>query len=127
MGSFRFFRRVHIAPGLTVNLAKAGPSLSLGARGAHLTLSSTGIRKTVGLPGSGCFYTSKQGWHSGVHSAPQLTSAAAAPPVQHSGWWTTGEVLTEILEDLGIVVATVLGILLVFAGAAGGKRRRSRF
>jgi hypothetical protein len=61
MGYFRFFQRVHIAPGLTVNLAKTGPSLSLGVRGAHVTLSSTGIRKTIGLPGSGCFYTSKQG------------------------------------------------------------------
>ncbi len=127
MGYFRFFRRVHIAPGLTANLAKTGPSLSLGARGAHVTLSGTGIRKTVGLPGSGCFYTSKQGWHSGVHTAPQLTSAPAAPPVQHSGWWTAGEVLMEVLEAVGIVIATVLGILLVFAGASGGKRRRSRF
>ncbi|MDE3062154.1 MAG: DUF4236 domain-containing protein [Acidobacteriota bacterium] len=123
MGSFRFFRRVHLAPGLTVNLAKSGPSLSLGARGAHVTLSNTGIRKTVGLPGSGCFYTSKQGWHSGAHTAPELTSATAAPPVQHSGWWTVGEVLEETLEAVGMIVAMALGFLLVVAGTTGGKRR----
>jgi hypothetical protein len=34
MGSFRFYRRVHIFPGLTVNLSKFWPSLSVGVRGA---------------------------------------------------------------------------------------------
>lgn len=48
MGTFRLFRHVRVAPGLAINLAKTGPSLSLGARGAHVTLSRTGIRKTVG-------------------------------------------------------------------------------
>jgi hypothetical protein len=123
MGYFRFFRRVHIAPGLTVNLAKTGPSLSLGARGAHVTLSRTGIRNTVGLPGSGCFYTSKQGWHSGAHTAPQFTSATPAPPVQRSGWQTAGNILLVLLEGIGIAAVGVLGVLLVVVSAAGGKRR----
>jgi Protein of unknown function (DUF4236) len=35
MGSFRFYGRVHIFPGLTVNLSKSGPSLSVGVRGAQ--------------------------------------------------------------------------------------------
>lgn len=123
MGSFRFFRRVHIAPGLTVNLSKSGPSLSLGARGAHVTLSRTGVRNTVGLPGSGCFYTSKEGWHSGAHSAPEFTSATAAPPVQHSGWQTAGSILLMVFEGVGIAVVGVLGILMIVASAGGGKRR----
>jgi hypothetical protein len=124
MGYFRLFRRVHVAPGLTLNLAKTGLSLSLGARGAHVTLSSTGIRKTVGLPGSGCFFTSKQGWHSGVHTAPQLTSASPAPPVQRSGWETAGHALLVILEAVGIAVVAVMGILLMVLSAAGGTKRR---
>ncbi|MGO9056807.1 MAG: DUF4236 domain-containing protein [Candidatus Binataceae bacterium] len=33
MGSFRFYRRVHVFPGLTVNVSKSGPSLSVG--GVH--------------------------------------------------------------------------------------------
>jgi hypothetical protein len=123
MGYFRFFRRVHLAPGLTVNLAKTGPSISLGARGAHVTLSRTGIRNTVGLPGSGCFYTSKQGWHSGAHSAPQFTSASPGPPVQHSGWQTAGHVLLVLLEGVGIAAVGVLGILLILVSAGAGKRR----
>ncbi len=34
----RFFRRIHIAPGVTLNLGNSGVSTSLGTRGAHLTL-----------------------------------------------------------------------------------------
>jgi len=69
MGNFRFYRRVRIFPGLAVNLSKSGPSVTLGMRGAHVTLGSTGIRKTFDIPGSGLYYTSHQGYHSGLHSA----------------------------------------------------------
>jgi tetratricopeptide (TPR) repeat protein len=57
--SYRLFRRMRIAPGLTVNLSKSGPSLSVGGRGAHVTLGgSRGRRTTVGLPGTGLYWTS---------------------------------------------------------------------
>ncbi len=69
MGNFRFYRRVHIFPGLSVNLSKSGPSLTMGMRGAHVTFGRSGIRKTVGIPGTGIYYTSRQGYHSGIHSA----------------------------------------------------------
>lgn len=66
---FRFYRRVHLCPGLSVNLSRSGPSLTLGVRGAHVTLGRDRITKTVGLPGTGIFYTSRQGMHTGYHSA----------------------------------------------------------
>ena len=31
----RFYRRVHLCPGLSVNLSRSGPSLTLGVRGAQ--------------------------------------------------------------------------------------------
>src|SRR5262249_22422630 len=68
MGNFRFYRRLHILPGLSVNLSKSGPSLWVGVRGAHVTIGPRGVRRTVGLAGSGVFYTSQAGWHTGVHS-----------------------------------------------------------
>lgn len=37
--------------------------------GAHVTVGSTGVRRTVGIPGTGIYYTSHSGLHSGVHSA----------------------------------------------------------
>ncbi|HVA78059.1 MAG TPA: DUF4236 domain-containing protein [Candidatus Binataceae bacterium] len=69
MGNFRFYRRMRIFPGLSVNVSKSGPSLTFGMRGAHMTVGSRGIRKTVGIPGTGIYYTSQSGYHSGVHSA----------------------------------------------------------
>jgi hypothetical protein len=54
----RFFRRIRIAPGVTVNLSKSGVSTTLGTRGAHVTLGHGKVRETVGLPGTGLSYTS---------------------------------------------------------------------
>src|ERR1017187_5390604 len=72
---FRFYRRVHLFPGVSVNLSRSGPSLSVGVRGAHVTVGRRGVTKTVGIPGTGVFYTSRHGYHTGVHSA--------APPLAH--------------------------------------------
>jgi Protein of unknown function (DUF4236) len=66
---FRFYRRVHLCPGLSVNLSRSGPSLTMGVRGAHITVGSRGVTKTVGLPGTGLFDTSRQSLHTGYHSA----------------------------------------------------------
>lgn len=55
--AFRFFRRMRIAPGITLNLSKSGPSLSVGPRGAKMTVGPRGKRLTAGLPGTGLHYT----------------------------------------------------------------------
>ena len=55
--SFRFWRRIRIAPGVALNLSKSGGSLSFGPRGAKFTIGPRGKRATVGIPGTGLFYT----------------------------------------------------------------------
>ena len=54
--TLRFRRTMKIAPGVHLNFNKSSTSLSLGPRGAHYTLSSTG-RRTVsaGIPGTGIY------------------------------------------------------------------------
>ncbi len=74
--SFRFFRRFKIAPGLTLNLSKAGASVSTGPRGAKATVGSRGSRGTVGLPGTGLFYT--------THSESGKRKRRAAPRERES-------------------------------------------
>jgi len=54
---FRFFKRVNILPGVTLNLSKSGGSVSAGPHGARVTLGSQGSRVTLGIPGTGLFYT----------------------------------------------------------------------
>jgi len=72
---FRFYRRMRIAPGISVNFSKSGASLSLGGRGAHVTVGPRGTRTTVGIPGTGLYYTEQSGAH---HRAP-------APPPRPTG------------------------------------------
>jgi hypothetical protein len=56
----RLYRRIRIAKGVTLNVSKSGPSVSLGRRGLKMTLGPRGLRRTVGLPGSGLFLTKQE-------------------------------------------------------------------
>lgn len=69
--SFRFWRRIRLAPGVTLNLSKSTGSLSLGPRGAKYTISPRGNRGTVGITGTGLFYT--------VHDRKRAGCGGAAP------------------------------------------------
>jgi tetratricopeptide (TPR) repeat protein len=88
--SFRFWRRIRIAPGVTLNLSKSGGSLSFGPRGAKFTIGPRGKRATVGIPGTGLFYTTTlpSGRSSGRRSASY--SAPALPTVHPEDRLTLG-------------------------------------
>jgi len=88
--SFRFWRRIRIAPGVTLNLSKSGGSLSFGPRGAKFTIGPRGKRATVGIPGTGLFYTTTL--PSGRSSGRRGTSysALATPTVRPEDRLTLG-------------------------------------
>jgi len=73
---FRFFRRIKLAPGVTLNLSKSGGSLSFGPRGAKFTVGPRGQRATVGIPGTGIFYTTTFGKN---RSQEQVRKSRPAP------------------------------------------------
>lgn len=54
---FRFFKRLNITKGVTLNLSKSGGSMSVGPRGAKFTLGPQGARVSLGIPGTGLYYT----------------------------------------------------------------------
>lgn len=108
MAYVRLFRRVRIAPGLSLNLAKHGPSLSVGMRGAHVTVGRSGIRRTVGIPGTGIFATSQSGWHTGIHTGSQFHEAAG----RLTGW-------RRIVHD-AFLIALALFLCFVAAGIIAG-------
>jgi len=74
--SFRFWRRVRLAPGVTLNLSKSMASLSFGPPGAKYTISPRGNRATAGIPGTGLFYTVKApgGGRATESSTPSVRS-----------------------------------------------------
>ncbi|RLB90929.1 MAG: DUF4236 domain-containing protein [Deltaproteobacteria bacterium] len=103
--SFRFWQRVKIAPGVTLNLSKSGGSLSFGPRGARFTV-GRGKRAMMGIPGTGLFYTTtfprgnsggKRNAFSVTPTAPSVRAEDRPTRVSSSGssrrttrklWWT---------------------------------------
>jgi Protein of unknown function (DUF4236) len=56
--TLRFQRRVSLIPWLLLNASRGGVSLSIGHRGAWYTIGPHGRRRvTLGLPGTGLFWT----------------------------------------------------------------------
>ncbi len=115
MAYMRLFRRIRIAPGLTLNVAKHGPSLSAGFRGAHITMGRTGIRRTVGIPGTGVFYTSHNGYHTGIHSAPHF----AARPDRQADETTPGKSKKALPAFLLCTFLGLWGAHRLYAGRIG--------
>ncbi len=75
---FRFRRSLRIAPGLRINLSRSGVSTSIGRRGAWFTFGPRGTRETIGVPGSGVYYTAQQQPHP--EQAPHLQQPASVSP-----------------------------------------------
>lgn len=99
----RFWRRVKVAPGVTLNLSKTGTSVSLGPRGAKTTVGHGKVRQTVGLPGTGLFYTrtlDRNRAEPPLAAAPAPAEAAASltapPPVP----WRSTLVIMAVLTGL---------------------------
>lgn len=74
-----YFRKsIKIAPGIHLNLSKRGTGISLGGRGAHISLSPTGrVTKTVNIPGTGIYYRDVDT----LHSKPKSKQAHLDTPV----------------------------------------------
>ena len=71
---FRFYRRIRIAPGLSINLGKKGASVSVGPRGAKMTVGPNGTRTSVGIPGTGIYYEKRYG--KGSPSTPATSGSS---------------------------------------------------
>jgi Protein of unknown function (DUF4236) len=140
---FRFYRRVPIIPGVRLNLSKSGASVSLGGPGAHVTFGRRGIRQTVGIPGTGMYYTHQSGRQS--HQVRTWSPAEESPstPVTVNdsrpawirlplglphviGWllyailWVGIHVIVLAGE---IAYAVVIGGLLAIGGTGRSRRR----
>ncbi|WP_066062839.1 DUF4236 domain-containing protein [Neobacillus soli] len=74
----RFRKSFKIAPGVRMNLGKTGVGLSVGGHGLRYSVNSSGRRTTsVGIPGSGLYYTTSSGGKSYKTPAYQRKSELA--------------------------------------------------
>ncbi len=111
----RLWRRVKLAPGVTVNFSKSGPSLSLGPRGSKVTFGRRGIRQTVGIPGTG-FYATRQLSNNGPPAAPRLVDQAVPIAPSPAPEPAVSVSAARASDDDQVVVyygmATLLGIVV---------------
>lgn len=82
---FRFYRRVTVLPGVSLNFGKRGTSMSFGPRGLKTTIGAKGVRHSFGIPGTGLSYQTpytKLGGGGGSsqtkHKPPKLLPEQAA-------------------------------------------------
>lgn len=76
--SLRFRRSIRLAPGIRLNVTKTGLGLTMGTRGAHYSIHSSGaVTRSVGLPGTGLYYQDR-------HSAPRRQPARVWPAARPS-------------------------------------------
>src|ERR1700680_4297906 len=111
---FRLWRRIRVAPGITLNLSKSGLSTSIGHRGYHVTVGHGHIRNTVGIPGTGMYWTSVAG--AGRRQTRQLSRrpGRCAPPPANRVAATPQEnrrTARTALVILGIAIAVVLTVM----------------
>ena len=102
----RLFRRIKIAPGITLNLSKSGLSASAGVRGAHVTLGPRGVRRTVGIPGTGISYSE----NSSLSDSSRKRSSRAR--TQRPSDSEAHEEVSSAQGCLTIIVAVVIILLI---------------
>ena len=119
--SFKFRKRIKLAPGLWINLRKGFPSLSIGKPGLTTNVGQRGVRTTVGIPGSGFSYTTRTTkWSEGnslLHVPP------ADDPLPSSAEDSGKKTLKKIWP---LIFAPLCGMVLLLFTIVYGNRLRSR-
>lgn len=108
---FRFRRTIKVLPGIRLNLSRSGISTSVGVRGAHVTVGHGQVRETVGLPGTGMYYTESQSTRQALIEGAGEAEAPGAPMAPPR--WTFGRVLRWLL--LVVFLAWVASVAILWA------------
>jgi hypothetical protein len=82
---FRFRKSVKIAPGVRLNVSSKSAGISVGGKGAKVSVSTSGRRTTsVGVPGTGVSYVSSKGGRK-KKSKPVAASSVETPKTSRAG------------------------------------------
>lgn len=107
----RFRKSVKIAPGVRVNMGKKSASISVGTKGAHHTISTTGKRTTsVGIPGTGISHVTTTS--SKKHKAGKGEVREATAPQRSPRTYKVAGIILLVLA----VVALLIGLPTIAFG-----------
>lgn len=94
---FRFYQSFPLGKLLRLNVSKSGLSLGIGPPGFNINLGRRGVRRTVGLPGSGLSYQDSRSWRSLGQASPTASPTAPAPGQQPAATAGGGVLLLLLL------------------------------
>lgn len=123
----RFFKRVKIAPGISLNLSKTGISTSVGVPGARVTFGNGKTRTTVGLPGTGLSHTTIES-----DKPDEKPIATYSAPEAHGFMPTVASwarmVWPAFIKVSGVLLLVAVAFLGIFASLilSGSKKRGRR-
>ena len=76
----RYRKSVKIAPGVKLNFSKSGVGVSVGTKGARMSISPKGrVTQTLGIPGTGISYVTTSSINKKKKSKPTNTVTQAVP------------------------------------------------
>ncbi len=76
----------------------------------HVTVGRGGVRRTVGIPGTGIYYTSYGGRHTGYHSSH--TETPVAPAEQKYAERRAGALILLIVVGIALMLGIAIGALI---------------
>ena len=114
--AMRFRRSVKVAPGVKVNLSKKNVGVTVGSKGAHYSVNTSGRKTTtVGVPGTGVSFVDV----SGKKGGGSAQTGSVEPRLASKGTYIALLILAVLLVIFGVAllfVAPVFGVvLLIFA------------
>jgi Protein of unknown function (DUF4236) len=105
----RFYRRYRFGPG-RLNFSKRGVSYSFGGRGAWVTVGRRGVRTSVGIPGTGLYWTEQR------QLSQRRPSLPASPLVIQLPTSTPAWLLILRVAAFAAALAVIVGTALFVSG-----------
>ncbi len=130
----RFRKSISVAPGVKVNVNKKSAGVTVGKRGAHYTINTTGKQTaSVGLPGTGLSYSKSFGGKkksskasSKKASASSNTNSASADLLNEAkaAGNNTGCIILAIaaVAILALLVLGIWGLVKLFSNKGSDKK-----
>ncbi len=105
----QFRKKIKICKGVNLNISKTGVGVSIGTKGARYSMHSSGRRTaTIGLPGTGLYYTKSLGTKKkGKEKKSASTKAAAAKTADTSAELEKAREAVEQYENYINVIRSV--------------------
>ena len=130
--AFRFYKRIRILPGISINLGKKGASVSVGPRGAKMTIGGRGTKTSIGIPGTGIRYETpyRRGGAGGLNPNEKVPVSFFLMCVFGAVLFSAFQIHTQVKSPTPVcvsvmiiagVAALICGVKAVFAFCSSGE------